>query len=720
MLYFVLEESVEHVQAPFVFMYRGEYGMQLLVNQKKNGSVVYKYTAFLLAALLFIAASFTGVTIYFNAYQLRTAKIERFTGAVRRAVKDLDNQFKILQSIATTIEVTEDYQPLNLERNVYNEIALLEDFSSFRNWSPLCSQYYMLYRGSNKVYRHDEKISYWKYMATAYGLEGEEEIYQQMNHAEEGFLHDTGKSVWIFLPLRFQKSSTGQNAATVVFVIEKERMLERIAQIAGENLEDFRVIWKDSEIYCSMGEEQKQLLLTSELEEQQSVGNNLFYLTSGSGSLRIDTFLYDSLLEDLKGVMTSKIYISIALCVLLCIGLAVLMARISVAPVRKLVMKYGNPQFWKENEFELLDNILITMKEHHNLTTRELRKQFLAFALRGYYDSRQNARWSAFNLSLDRPFFCVCVVDAKQCSRERMEKLADTSEGSAPDHVTFYAAANTGDEIIEVIINYEEEEQLSPALEQLNQVMLLQELNVFAGSSCDNQQLLPLSYMQALTAMQKSRRISAQNEIGVKQFAKQMVEAAKAKNSALLNNLCQQFGQQIKTHNRSMILLKHSGYELTNELIHLCGQSVRFDEARLSEILLLQDFDILLSELIKLLWNAFPVEEIRESTRNDVLSRAIVDYIEENVSDSDFGLDKLSQRFGFSADYISGIVKKSMGRPFKEYLTMRRLELAKELMTTNPEMTINEISLAVGYRKASNFIKKFKEVFGYTPAQYRA
>ena len=65
------------------------------------------------------------------------------------------------------------------------------------------------------------------------------------------------------------------------------------------------------------------------------------------------------------------------------------------------------------------------------------------------------------------------------------------------------------------------------------------------------------------------------------------------------------------------------------------------------------------------------------------------------------------------------MIKKATGAPFKEYLTDVRLEQAKELLVAHPEMTINEISQAIGYRKTSNFIKKFKDIYGVTPAKYR-
>lgn len=638
---------------------RGTWGVHVLVNRIKSRSVVYQYTVFLLAAMMFIAVSLTGVTVYFNASQLHSAKLERIEESAKLAVKDLDNQFEIFQSIATAIEISNYYRPLNLQSNAYNEIVMLEDFVSFYNWSPLCNRYFMFYHDSNKIYQYNGKINYWEYLVADMNIDEPGELYKSLNEAKESFCIPQGNMLWIVYPLRFRNSSTGLSRATIVFLVENARLQDRIDQVSGEFPEKYLISWNEKEIFSTMSGKQKDALSVYEPGKKRFLGEKMLLLSSKSGGLLLNALVSDSVLKDLKEILTSKIYISIAFCVLLIIGLAFALAQISALPVRRLVHKYGTNGYLKENEFELLDDILVSMNNDQKLTVRELRKQFIALALRGYYDSRQSARWDAYNLIFDKSHFCVCVIDTQEPSRENMEDIVDSAEECAFEDTRLYAAANYEDGTIEVIINYSEEEELKSTIDKLNHEMLKYKVDLFAGSGCDNQKSLPISYMQALTAMQKDRRISVQDGMDVKQFAARLVEAARTKNSSFL------------------------------------------------------------SDLAKLLWDIYPSEEIRESTRNDILSRTIVDYIEENVGDCDFGLEKLAIRFGFSADYISSVIKRSTGKPFKEYLTMRRLELAKELLKTRPEMTVNDISFAVGYRKSSNFIKKFKDVFGCTPVQYR-
>lgn len=96
-----------------------------------------------------------------------------------------------------------------------------------------------------------------------------------------------------------------------------------------------------------------------------------------------------------------------------------------------------------------------------------------------------------------------------------------------------------------------------------------------------------------------------------------------------------------------------------------------------------------------------------------------MEYVQENAFDPDFDLGRIAELFGLSNDYVSGMIKKLTGSAFKEYLTELRMQRASLLLRDRPEFTVKDISELVGYRKTSNFIKKFKEKFGCTPSQYR-
>lgn len=84
----------------------------------------------------------------------------------------------------------------------------------------------------------------------------------------------------------------------------------------------------------------------------------------------------------------------------------------------------------------------------------------------------------------------------------------------------------------------------------------------------------------------------------------------------------------------------------------------------------------------------------------------------------DFSISYLADTFHVSIAYMSYLFKKEMGENFSDYLWELRLEKAKELLLTT-QMSIDEISIAVGYVNTSSFRRKFKSATGMAPSQFR-
>ena len=59
-----------------------------------------------------------------------------------------------------------------------------------------------------------------------------------------------------------------------------------------------------------------------------------------------------------------------------------------------------------------------------------------------------------------------------------------------------------------------------------------------------------------------------------------------------------------------------------------------------------------------------------------------------------------------------------MGIGFNEYMTQKKLDVARHMLRTS-SVSVREIASAVGYNNESYFIKIFKSADGVTPAQYR-
>ena len=95
----------------------------------------------------------------------------------------------------------------------------------------------------------------------------------------------------------------------------------------------------------------------------------------------------------------------------------------------------------------------------------------------------------------------------------------------------------------------------------------------------------------------------------------------------------------------------------------------------------------------------------------------IKQYIMEN-SQQDISLEKLSSKVGLSPIYISKMFKEKLGINYIDFLTECRIEKAKKLLG-DPEKSIKEITIEVGYHEQNYFSKVFKKISHVTPREYR-
>ena len=131
----------------------------------------------------------------------------------------------------------------------------------------------------------------------------------------------------------------------------------------------------------------------------------------------------------------------------------------------------------------------------------------------------------------------------------------------------------------------------------------------------------------------------------------------------------------------------------------------------------IDDLDELLRQLCdRLLSEEMPSgEEIPEA--EDEIAQ-VVRYMEEHFSDPEISMTALADSFDLSTTRFSLSFKEKMGMSPLEYLTLLRVEHAKEMLAAT-DLTIRDISMQVGYYDPGSFIRRFKQVTGETPLQYR-
>jgi AraC family transcriptional regulator len=99
------------------------------------------------------------------------------------------------------------------------------------------------------------------------------------------------------------------------------------------------------------------------------------------------------------------------------------------------------------------------------------------------------------------------------------------------------------------------------------------------------------------------------------------------------------------------------------------------------------------------------------------IERRIVDFMDANL-DRDIGLDELAKLSGLSRFHFSRAFKRATQSSPYHYLLKRRIAHATILLQQS-QMSIAEISLAVGFKDSTRFIRTFRRLQGLPPGEFR-
>lgn len=103
---------------------------------------------------------------------------------------------------------------------------------------------------------------------------------------------------------------------------------------------------------------------------------------------------------------------------------------------------------------------------------------------------------------------------------------------------------------------------------------------------------------------------------------------------------------------------------------------------------------------------------------NQILIENVRDFINEKCYDCSFSLQMLSDRFHIAGPNLSAFYKEHTGENIFETVTRLRMERARLLLSTT-SLSINQISLTVGYDNTSSFIRRFKQLYHTPPGAWR-
>ena len=679
----------------------------------RNIKTFSRYATAYFMVLLVVSGVILSVTLWYSSNMLLRAEQQSEQKNMQLAADNLEKQFQMLESIAVQIGITTKYRPNVLNRNQYKEIIMLEDFMKYANYSPLSANYFLAYRSEKKIYTFTGNTTYFKYYGpSVLGIpyEQTEDVFQQILDATTStFLYSEPYILSIF-PVRFYGyDKTNSYNAVLCFVLTKQQIQRYMEQVCAGLPEQYAVMVNGELVFNNTDRE--AVVLTEASDCVSAVSSD------GKVSLYAPVHLKGwQLLLDWDSAI---FYIGVGFCGVLILLIAFAMAHISLLPLNRLIEKYVPDSSRFERNFRQLDSILGDMTQMNADIRYQLRNHLLNLILRGEYSEGMLERWSMTGIVFERALYCVYLMkkegmaDDSALLGQELDKLRDLN-------VDFYIVVMENINKTAVIAGYDRSVTHQQVTEMVRLAATECSMEICVGRPVDSPKRLPLSLMSAQTAgSYRGSTYASQKRIQTEFLAERLVATAESGSQKEMEEVGRDAACFLKDSSTESLLSKQNLYEfLQNVLCKADEHGLEIDKSEVNSLVLLSDVSMILCDLQKLLLGAADKTSQNRLTGNDA-SKLLVEYVIANAYDPDINLQEMSDRFGLSADYISSMIKKETGFSFKEYLTMLRIAEGKRLLTEERSLTVNDVALKVGYRKASNFSKKFKELTGMQPSQLR-
>lgn len=95
----------------------------------------------------------------------------------------------------------------------------------------------------------------------------------------------------------------------------------------------------------------------------------------------------------------------------------------------------------------------------------------------------------------------------------------------------------------------------------------------------------------------------------------------------------------------------------------------------------------------------------------------VVAYIDRNIA-TELSIKRICKEFALSPTYLNKLSRKYSGQSFNKYLTLARIERAKEIMREQEICYVKDVANLVGYHDQFYFSRIFTSVVGISPSDY--
>ncbi len=206
----------------------------------------------------------------------------------------------------------------------------------------------------------------------------------------------------------------------------------------------------------------------------------------------------------------------------------------------------------------------------------------------------------------------------------------------------------------------------------------------------------------------------------------QLVELLRSGNSkAALKILDGLFDFKAGDNAKSIHALKCMAYNLVIVINRSFGSGESFEHEKMTEVVKMienlefdYDVDNLYKKFSDIIQTAGEQSSMEMTKKIDVTLECAKEFVDEQYMDINMSVTAVAQHVKVSMQYLSTNFKKRYRIGLSEYITLVRIEHAKELLN-NTNIPIADVSQQVGYVNPRSFFRSFMKIVGTSPKEYR-
>lgn len=460
----------------------------------------------------------------------------------------------------------------------------------------------------------------------------------------------------------------------------------------------------------------------------------LVSMRSSLFGLRYTTVLFGDMEKRLNAVSLGFV-IMMMISLLFGVTLALLISRRNYQPIRRLRSKASELVSDGVSDADDYNNIYHAMEDlgNQNMLMRSSVSDMQAYLtyklfkgdMRNVEESNQLQRF--FGISAYASIYRVCVIDYRQpLATHEMNRHV---RSLLPEGVQMIAQQVPGDRYAVILTGPDSSrEVLGGVLKRLAKDENVR--RVAAGSLQYELQRIPISYVEAMVTdeimcsgdmtgllMYASISLAQPCSLRVEKIERALeagdaatvqcllyelkqprAEASVQELRVLSNNLIQLLKRYCEAHGRNQLSLDYAESYLTLQYASP------------------EDFRPLMDTLCERFRLAMEVSDADEEEDRQI--DEIHQYLLQHYNDAELSVQQLADEYGMSMTTLAELFKRKAGMLPSDYIAKLRMDQSQRLLLRT-NMSVAEIGMEVGFLNANSFIRRFKQVVGMTPGEYR-